>query len=132
MIFIPYNVPSSKNSRVWTGKFLVKSKACRKYEKLSKPYYQEYAEQFYQVVKDLTEKDKSPVEIGFHFVRGTKHKYDWVNPVQTVQDIMVDHGWLDDDNINIMVPKPFKINGAFSSYDKENPGVYIKILSPKK
>ena len=33
MIFIEGNVPSSKNSKQWTGRMLIKSKATIRYEK---------------------------------------------------------------------------------------------------
>lgn len=41
---------------------------------------------------------------------------------------MVRYGWLSDDNTEIMVPKPFKLRGRFDHYDKEDPGVFIKVL----
>jgi hypothetical protein len=36
-IFIAGNCPSSKNSKVWTGKYLVWSKAARKYVEDTEP-----------------------------------------------------------------------------------------------
>jgi hypothetical protein len=45
-----------------------------------------------------------------------------------VQDLMVKHGWLDDDNTTEMFPRPFKIKGKMGHYDKENPGVFIKVF----
>jgi len=35
---------------------------------------------------------KKPYKIGIHFIRGTHHKYDWVNPIQTIQDEMTHAG----------------------------------------
>lgn len=77
---------------------------------------------------EMIEGKEMPYTIGFYFVRGTRHKYDWVNPVQTIQDLMVKYEWLEDDNVTIMYPKPFKIKNKYGHYDKEKPGVYIKVL----
>ena len=40
---------------------------------------------------------------------------------------MVKHEWLEDDNIHEMIPVPFKINKKYTSYNKDKPGVYIKV-----
>lgn len=124
MIFISGNVPSSKNSKQWTGRMLIKSKATRTYEAATEQVWIDKREEFLRRL----ELKKAPIKIGFYFVRGSRHKYDWVNPVQTIQDLMVKHGWIEDDNTTIMVPTPFRIKGVFDHYDKENPGVYIKVL----
>lgn len=118
--FIPGNVPSSKNGRRWTGKYFISSKTVMKYRKDTKSFYEQYASQFQKELK----KHKLPVRIAFTFIRGTKHKFDYINPAQTVQDDMVTHGWIEDDNMEFIIPvfKPY-------SYDKENPGVEIEILN---
>lgn len=118
--FIPGNVPSSKNGRRWTGKYFIASKTVMNYRKDTKSIYQQYAPQFQKELK----KHKLPVKIAFTFIRGTKHKFDYINPAQTVQDDMVTHGWIEDDNMEHIIPvfKPYK-------YDKQNPGVEIEILS---
>ena len=117
--FIPGNVPSSKNGRRWTGKYFISSKTVMKYRKDTKSFYQQYAPEFQKELK----KHKLPVKIAFTFIRGTKHKFDYINPAQTVQDDMVTHGWIEDDNMVNMIP-------VFKSYeyDKENPGVIIEII----
>lgn len=117
--FIPYNVPSSKNGRRWTGKYFIASKAVVNYRKLIKPYYEQYAQSFRKEIS----KYKSPVKIAFLFVRNSKHKFDYINPAQTVQDDMVDFKWISDDNSDVIIPVfiPYM-------YDKSNPGVYIEIL----
>ena len=127
LFFIPGSVPSSKNSKVWTGRFLVVSKATKKYIKATEAHWKGKAVLF---KKKLAKKQK-PYKIGFHFVRGSKHQYDFVNPVQTVQDLMVTYGWLEDDNVDIMLPFPLEYpekSSQFSSYNKTEPGVYIEIL----
>ena len=122
-LFIPGHVPSSKNSRVRTknGAF-VASKAVQKYRKNSGIFWKIHAQTFRAACKE------SPVKVGFHFVRKTRHLYDWVNPLQTVQDEMTKYGWIEDDNISIILPFPLKIDGAYTTVDPSKPGVYIKIL----
>lgn len=117
--FIPGNVPSSKNGRRWTGKYFIASKAVMNYRKNTKQYYLKYAPEFQKELK----KYKLPVEIAFTFIRGSRHKFDYINPAQTVQDDMTLYNWIEDDNAENILP-------AFVQYkyDKENPGVYIEIL----
>jgi hypothetical protein len=116
--FIPGNVPSSKNGRRWTGKYFIASKTVMNYRKDTNAYYEKYADEF---KKELT-KHNLPVMISFTFIRGTRHKFDYINPAQTVQDDMVKHGWIEDDNMTFIIPvfKEYK-------YDKESPGVIIEI-----
>ena len=98
--FIPGNVPSSKNSRRWTGKFFIASKTVMKYRKNSSKEYKKHAASFTQEFN----KYETPVYVSFTFTRGTKHKFDHINPLQTVQDEMTKHGWIEDDNANIIIP----------------------------
>ena len=123
-IFIEGNVPSSKNSKQWTGKFLVSSASVARWKKETKPFWEENKETFLKMVSDKSK----PYLIGFHFVRKTRAKYDFVNPVQTIQDEMKNHGWIIDDNITEMVPIPVAMNGSYWSVDPENPGVFITVL----
>ena len=109
--FIPRNVPSSKNSRRWTGKFFIASKTTMKYRKDTDSIYKKHAASF---AKEFA-KYESPVYISFKFTRGSRHKFDHVNPLQTVQDEMVKHGWIEDDNATFIIPVIEDYN-----YDKEN------------
>jgi hypothetical protein len=117
--FIPGSVPSSKNGRRWTGKYFIASKAVMNYRKIVKDYYAKYADEF----KAELAKHELPARIAFTFIRGSRHKFDYLNPAQTVQDDMVKAGWIEDDNAEF-------INPVFVQYiyDKESPGVYIEIL----
>ena len=126
MLFIHGNVASSKNGRMFNiaRKRSFDSKSTQKFKKESKDDWKDKKEQFLNMLKD---KEK-PYKIGFHFVRDSRRKYDWVNPVQTMQDLMVHNGWIEDDNITEMFPIPLEIDGALHSYDKESPGCYIKVL----
>lgn len=117
--FIPGSVPSSKNGRRWTGKYFIASKAVMNYRKIAKDYYAKYADDF----KAELAKHSLPAKISFTFVRGSRHKFDYINPAQTVQDDMVKAGWIEDDNAEFILPVFIQY-----TYDKENPGVYIEIL----
>ena len=117
--FIPGNVPSSKNGRRWTGRYFVSSKATTKYRKDTAKYFEKFRKGFRKQLAKL----ELPVKVSFKFIRGSKHKFDYINPAQTVQDDMVKHNWIDDDNCENILPvfEPYE-------YNKENPGVEIKLL----
>jgi hypothetical protein len=118
--FIPGNVPSSKNSRRWTGKYFIASKSTMKYREDTKEYWTNLKDEF---VEELS-KHKAPYLIAFQFIRGTRHKFDYINPLQTIQDEMVKNGWIEDDNCDFILPViiPYE-------YNKESPGVKIIILN---
>jgi len=117
--WIPGNVPSSKNSRQWTGKYFIVSKTVTKYRDATKKEFIRIAPQFRHELK----KYELPLHIKFTYHRGTKHKFDYLNPCQTTQDDMVKHDWIEDDNCDFIIPSFGKY-----SYDKEDPGVYIEIV----
>ena len=73
--------------------------------------------------KKLIAGKELPVIVSFKFIRGTRHRFDYVNPAQTVQDLMVKYDYIEDDNCDCIVP-------CFEQYEynKEQPGVIIKIL----
>ena len=122
-IFIPGNVPSSKNSKqmvINNGRtFFVWSKTAQRYVKDTKNSYESYSSTF----KKHLEGVEKPYRISFKFIRGSKHKFDYPNPLQTILDLMVKYEWIEDDNADEVIPvfKPY-------SYSKEKPGVIIGIL----
>ena len=142
LIFIPGNVPSSKNSRINTTKGSFASKTVKSYlnslgiqsysssKKIVKGYVnkpnliENLREDF---VKQIEGKEL-PLEIGFHFVRDSKRKFDFHNIVQVVLDLMTAHDLIIDDNMDCVIPFALKIDGKFYNVDKENPGVWIKII----
>ena len=117
-IFINGNVPSSKNGKRWTGKYLIHSKTTMRYIKESK---EEYLEQTYPF-KEFIERFSPPYVIHFKFYRKSRRKFDYVNPLQTVQDLMVKYQWLEDDSSDHLLP-------IFDTYEysKDKPGVLITI-----
>ena len=122
-IFIPGNVPPSKNGRRWTGRYFIVSKQTQRYYKNSKKYWVEYKKELKKLLKGKDSQNKAPYRITFKFVRKSRHKFDYINPAQTIQDQMVKYGWITDDNAEEMIPIFLEFE-----YDKDNPGVYINVL----
>lgn len=141
LIFIPFNTPSLKNSKIKTSRGIFPSKTVKNY--ITSLGIQSYSPSRKTVVgykkrPNLVEKlrDKfnqvlegkePPFEIGFHFVRKSKHKFDFNNANQIVADLLVAHDIISEDNMDIFIPYAFKMNEQFYTIDKENPGVYIKV-----
>ncbi len=140
-IFIPGNVPSLKNSKVKTRhgifasktvvsylrslgiqKYSVSRKEVTGYKDKSRP---NKFEAFRKEIGELIN-EKGPHKIGFHFVRKSKHKFDFHNAVQIIADLMVAHDFIEDDNMDHFIPFPEKKDNKWYSYDKENPGVWVK------
>lgn len=122
--FIPYNVPSLKNSKtiVTRGKrpMLIPSKRHSEYKKNTAPFYSERKAMFLH----LSNKRPKPLFIGLYFLRDSRHRFDYSNAIQTIEDIIVEQGWIEDDNADCLVPVPLGF-----SYNKETPGVFIWLLA---
>jgi len=130
-IFIKSNTPSSKNSKQIVlhkikgsdkmKRLIIHSKPTLKYKKQTKLEWLEQKRVFLNLTKD----ESLPLVVGFHLVRKSRHQFDFINILQIVQDLMVEYGWIKDDNMDSLIPIPFKMNGKYYTYNKENPGVYI-------
>jgi len=141
-IFIDGEVPSSKNSKeigfifqknTSESRVLVRtkgtlrpvrmtlnsSKATKAYQKTRAILYSAKKSEFKKISKNF----EPPYRVVFSFVRKTKRKFDYINAAQIVQDMMVDHGWIEDDNCEFLIPYFEKWE-----HDKLNPGVYISIF----
>jgi len=141
LIFIEGNVPSSKNSRINTSIGSFASKTVKAY--LGKLGIQSYSSSkkivtgyvnrpnlFEQLREEFTKQIESkelPLEIGFHFVRDSKRKFDFHNIVQVILDLLTAHDFIIDDNMDCVIPYALKIDNKFYSVDKETPGVWIEI-----
>lgn len=124
MVFIKGNTPSSKNSRVRTRSgAMIMSKTCQKYLKEFGDQWKIIPEEF----KNLTQED-FPISVGFHFVRNSRHRWDFGNICQMATDLMVKNLWIPDDSVDYLIPYVLWIDGKHYSYDKENPGVHIEII----
>lgn len=91
--------------------------------------YKTRKNEFAELLKDFNFNYSNPLVVGFHFVRSTKHKFDFHNAVQIIADLLVAHDFIEDDNMDYFIPLPFEMNKKWYSYNKENPGVYIKIYN---
>lgn len=119
MIFLPGNVPSSKNSKFWTGSRLVNSK-------LVQTYIREVSVQmvyFRLAFRKLVTLKAKPYKVSFKFIRSSHRRFDYMNAAQTLTDLMVKCEWLADDNADEIVPyfEPYE-------YNKTSPGVFISVL----
>lgn len=139
-IFIKGNVPSSKNSKI-NGRFF--SKTVQNYLK----YYgiATFSSSKKQVVHRKVKPNEFPIEqlmnlfkdrefpitIGFHFVRNSKHKFDFGNVCQILLDLFTAYDIIPDDNMDYVVPQCTWIEKKAYSYDKSFPGVYISIVEMK-
>lgn len=100
---------------------MVPSDAHRKYTKTTAPIYGALSHEF----RKATREAQKPLRVEFRFVRGSKHKFDYTNALDTIQDLMVEHKWITDDNADEIIPiiDPY-------IYDKNEPGVFISIPTP--
>ena len=69
-----------------------------------------------------------PFILGMHFVRDSRRKFDFNNASQIIQDLLVAHGMIEDDNMSCMVPVPYQINGHWYTVDKTCPGVFLRVF----
>lgn len=69
-----------------------------------------------------TKNASKPLKIVFKIYRKTHRRFDYVNIIQGLQDLMVKCGWLSDDNADEMIPffEPYEV-------DKNNPRVEISV-----
>lgn len=129
-VFLKGNVPSSKNSKQFIPARTTKSGATIKpmflNSKTVANYLRSYEHQFYTPKLIITE---TPVILGFHFVRDSKRRFDFGNSCQIIQDLMVKFGWIEDDNMDYLIPVPLLVNDKWYSWDKDNPGVLIRVLN---
>ncbi len=122
-IFIPNNVPSSKNGKIKTRWGIVDSQAVKLWKKNTKKYWEEYREYFQTIVKN----NPMPLFVHLTFIRKGGALFDYFGPGETIMDEMVRYQWLNDDNAYQVVP----IFGKFR-INKENPGVIIRVVKQPK
>lgn len=139
-IFIKGNVPSLKNGKIKTARGIFSSKTVKKYlnqlgiqaystsKKTVKGYVNKpnLIENLRNEIEKYLSEQSPPYEIGFHFVRDSKRKFDFNNANQIIADLFVAHDLIEDDNMDFFIPYALKIEDRYYTVDKENPGVYIK------
>lgn len=142
-VFIPFNVPSLKNSKVMTKRGIFYSKTVHKYlqrlgvKKYSSKGYENYKIRpnlFLDVtepLKNALKGQKPPAVVGFFFIRDSRRKFDIINAMQIICDLLVAHGVVDDDDAGCLIPVPIQINGLWYAYSKDAPGVWLYVLAEK-
>lgn len=125
-IFIPGDVPSSKNSKqIFRNKktdkpFITDSAVAKRYRKEVSAFYKQHTTDWNKLISGKP----LPLRVQFYFIRKTKQRFDYSNIVQLVQDLMVEYGWISDDNSDVLIPD----FSAGYECDKNRPGVIIKPL----
>lgn len=99
-IYIGGNVPSSKNSKMWTGHMLISSKGVRDYIEKTQYEWMVNKSKFLTMIEGLT----PPYKIHFKFIRDSKRRFDYVNALQCPLDLMVKYGYLEDDSADYVIP----------------------------
>jgi hypothetical protein len=155
MIFLPFNVPSLKNSKVKTSKGIFASPTVSKYlrklgiqsfsssKRTVKGYVDPSRPNQFEALRSKFKAMRAgkgdPLIIGYHQVRNSKRIFDFGNSVEILQDLMTAHKFIEDDNVKYVFPVPMSICGKLIvesdprkyplySVDSEKEGVWIKIF----
>lgn len=147
-IYIPFNVPSSKNNkqiRYIFGKIknpniiskmrvrgimkdcvptISESELCDKYRLNTEMYWKLQRAKFIDLSKQFI---GQPFIIEFTFIRGNSNRFDFHNLVQLPMDLMVEHGWIPDDDMKNVLPVPPLPPDKSFYYNKQKAGLIIKI-----
>ena len=141
-IFIAGQIPSLKNSKVKTSRGIFPSKTVTnflrsygiKHYSSSKKTVEGYSRtpDTFKPIADrlrgeLSKVDK-PYKLKFYFVRKTKGRFDFGNGCELILDLFTSYNVWEDDNCDIVLPFPWVIDNACYKVDKDNPGVYIKVI----
>lgn len=140
MVFIKFNTPSLKNSKIATSRGVFASKTVGKYlrahgiqhyssSKKTVTRYKTIPMTFpIEELKKLFEGAEYPIKIGFHFVRDSNRAFDFGNVSQILFDMFTAFDIIEDDSMKYVLPFPLEIDGKYYSVDKDNPGCWITIL----
>lgn len=122
VFIIPGNTPSSKNGKIKTRWGMTDSKPVKEWKKNTKGSWKDQKDEFKRFVAGLP----APIFIHLVFIKKTEVLFDYFGPGETIADAMVEHGWINDDNVYQLVP----VFGKFRT-DKNNPGCEIRVLSKR-
>lgn len=146
MIFIPGNVPSLKNGKnpvtvkrggkefttlVYSDsvKKYLRNLGIKKYSSKGVEGYKKYPNLFAASVGTFFSGiERFPIVAGFHFVRDSSRRWDFLNAVQIITDLLVAHGHLPDDDVDHLIPVPLICQGRWYSVNDRKPGVYIELV----
>ena len=111
-----------KYTSVKTIPFIDSSEQVKKYKAESKPKYLAVKELF----EKLTANVEKPYILGYFYLRGSHHKFDYSNLVEVIQDSFTEYGFWEDDNTDNTLPVPLGY-----AYSKKRAGVIILVLNDK-
>lgn len=98
---IGLNVPSKKNSKIITkSKRVISSKLVQYYERWATPLLKQQLPTWQQMIQNKP----LPLKVSFYFYRDSKRKWDFVNIVQVIADLMQKEGYLIDDDTKNFIP----------------------------
>lgn len=119
--FIGRNVPSSKNSKIVTkSKRVIQSKLCHEYRSVMGEKFQQNLQEW-----ECMKKGKQyPIKVGFYFYRDSRRRWDFVNIVQIIADMMQEYLYLPDDDTKHFIP----VFLGEETVKKEKSGFKMKIL----
>lgn len=140
--FLSGNIPSSKNSKVKTRNGVFNSKYVKAYlNEVGVKEFNSRTKTFTTLnrrrnlileLKPLFDAKKAPHIIYFHFVRSTKHRFDFNNVTQILLDLFTAHNLIEDDSIDCIDVRILRNKeGKKYTINKDNPGVWIKIEEDK-
>lgn len=117
---IGLNVPSKKNSKIITkSKRVISSKLVQYYERWATPRLKEQLPTWQQMIQNKP----LPLKVSFYFYRDSKRKWDFVNIVQVIADLMQKEGYLLDDDTKNFIP----LHTGEQVVPKKEAGVIITI-----
>lgn len=119
LLNIKGRIPSKKNS---------KQVVCTKGRRLvlpSKAYVQWHKEALIQLQEQKVPQDRinSRLIISVLFIAPDKRKFDLSNKFESIADLLVDYGFIEDDNYTILN----SVQISFGGVHKESSGAYIDI-----
>lgn len=98
---IGLNVPSKKNSKIITkSKRVISSKLVQYYKRWATPLLKQQLPTWQQMIQNKP----LPLKVSFYFFRDSKRKWDFVNIVQVIADLMQKEGYLIDDDTKNFIP----------------------------
>ena len=118
---IGLNVPSKKNSKIITkNKRVISSKLVQYYERWATSLLKEQLSIWQQMVQNKP----LPLKVSFYFYRDSKRKWDFVNIVQVIADLMQKEKYLVDDDTKNFIP----LYAGEEVTTKKEAGVIITII----
>ena len=119
--FIGKNVPSSKNSKIVTkSKRVIQSKLCHEYRSIMGQRFQQNLQEW----ENMKKGKQYPIKVGFYFYRDSRRRWDFVNIVQIIADMMQEYLYLPDDDTKHFIP----VYLGEETVKKEKSGFKMKIL----